>query len=59
MKGEVSISNWYLEDPKQSQVRVDLTYSRVYNPCTRSARGDLNASFLLPAVLPTRSESAT
>lgn len=24
MKGEVSISNWYLGDPKQSQVRVDL-----------------------------------
>lgn len=53
MKGEVSISNWYLEDPKQSQVRVDLAYSRVYNPCTRSAcaRGDLNASFPPPLSL--------
>lgn len=28
MKGEVSISNWYLEDPKQSQ--VDLVHVCAY-----------------------------
>lgn len=50
MKGEVSISNWYLGDPKQSQVRVDFyvstyAYTSSILDLYRVTRADLNALF--------------
>lgn len=36
MKGEVSISNWYLGDPKQTQLRTALRGPRVHLSSTHS-----------------------
>lgn len=46
MKGELSISNWYLGDPKQTQLGADPYVDRLHPPTTRTNPSNLVSDLL-------------